>query len=394
MIDRREFLQNSALISLAPWMPAFLPGSFRAEDAKKEDRILVVIQLDGGNDGLNTVVPFADENYARARRELRFLEKDVLKLNDSIGLHRGMKDAAELFHEGQLAIIQGVGYPNPNRSHFESMAIWHSASLNSHQHDNHGWLGRAADAILRPDKSVADSVYIGHDEIPSALRGRRAKSVSLEKESDLRLLTPLAGSKTDVETDDLAAFVTRIQNQSFKAARQFDQSEQQRESATYPTTGLGRNLQLISRLIKMDGGTRVFYVSQGSYDTHSAQAEQHRQLLTELSGGIRAFLKDLKSSELSDRVVVLAFSEFGRRVQENNSLGTDHGAAGPVFVAGESVHGGLIGDHPSLSDLDAGDLKMSVDFRSVYATLLNNWLRVDATPVLGGEFPTIEFLKV
>lgn len=394
MIDRRQFLQNSALISLAPWVPAFLPGSLRAEDAKKEDRILVVIQLDGGNDGLNTVVPFADENYAKARRELRFLEKDVRKLNDSIGLHRGMKDAAELFHEGQLAIIQGVGYPNPNRSHFESMAIWHSANLDSHQHDNDGWLGRAADAILRPDKSVADSIYIGHDEIPSALRGRRANCVSLEKESDLNLFTPQAGSKTDVATDDLAAFVTRIQNQSFKAARQYDQSEQQRESATYPTTGLGRNLQLISRLIKMDGGTRVFYVSQGSYDTHAAQADQHRQLLTELSIGIRAFLKDLKSSKLSDRVVVLAFSEFGRRVQENSSSGTDHGAAGPVFVAGESVRGGLIGDHPSLNDLDAGDLKMSVDFRSVYATLLNNWLQIDATPVLGGEFPTMEFLKV
>lgn len=394
MIDRRQFLQNSALVSLTPWIPTFLPGTLRAADAKKDDHILVVIQLDGGNDGLNTVVPFADDNYAMARRELRFLEKDVRKLNDSLGLHRAMKPMAELFQEGQLSIVQGVGYPNPNRSHFESMAIWHSARLDLQQHDGNGWLGRAAEFIPKSINSIADSISVGIETIPAALRGRRANAVSLDKESDLHLLSPSAPTTETTRAEDLAAFVTRIQDQSFQAARQFERSERQVDSSQkYPATNLAKNLQLVARLIKLDGGTRVFYVSQSGYDTHAAQAYQHQELLTEYSEGVRAFLKDLSSAKLAERVVVLTFSEFGRRVEENGSEGTDHGAAGPVFLAGDSVRGGLVGDHPSLSDLDDGDLKMSVDFRSVYSTVLTKWLGIDARPVLGEEFAMTDLFK-
>ena len=394
MIDRRHFLQHSALISLAPWIPSFLPGTLKGADARKDDRILVVIQLDGGNDGLNTVIPFADENYAKSRRELRVAEKDVLKLNGSIGLHPSMKDAADLFHEGRLMIVQGVGYPNPNRSHFESMSIWHHARLESDQHDGNGWLGRAVDAAPKRDGAMADSVYVGSEAIPVALRGRRAIAISLERESDLALQTPVSTPASPATGDDLSAFVTRTQDQSFKAARQFDQSAQERSSvATYPTTGLARHLQLVSRLIKLEGGTRVFYASQGGYDTHSAQADSHRNLLREFSGAMKAFLDDLKTSQLAERVVVLAFSEFGRRVQENGSGGTDHGVAGPVFLAGSAVQGGFFGEHPSLSDLDQGDLKMSIDFRRVYATILKDWLGIEPAPVLGGTYAPAELFK-
>ena len=394
MFDRRHFLQHSALVSVAPWIPSFLPGTLNAADAQKDDRILVVIQLDGGNDGLNTVIPFADENYVKSRRKLRIAEKSVLKLNDSIGLHPSMKDAADLFDDGQLTIVQGVGYPNPNRSHFESMSIWHHARVPSVQHDSIGWLGRAVDVAPPRRGTLADSVYVGSEAVPVALRGRRANAISLERESDLALQSQISTSASPVATDDLTTFVTRIQDQSFEAARHFDQSARKRGAeSTYPTSALARHLQLISRLIKLEGGTRVFYASQAGYDTHVAQADSHRNLLREFSGAIKAFLNDLETSRLAERVVVLAFSEFGRRVQENGSGGTDHGVAGPVFLAGNAVEGGFVGQHPSLTDLDQGDMNMSIDFRRVYAAILQDWLRIEPDSVLGGTYAPLSFLN-
>ena len=394
MTDRRQFLQRSALMSLAPWIPAFLPATLRAADAGKDDRILVIIQLDGGNDGLNTVIPYKDENYTKQRRELRIPAQDVLKLNDSIGLNPGMRDAADLFHGGRFTIVQGVGYPNPNRSHFESMSIWQHARLASPQHDANGWLGRAVDALPKRSPAVADAVFVGNEAIPVALLGRRVNAISLERESDLALLSPSAAPLTPASGDDLRAFVTRIQEESFQAARRLDQEKSKdRTSAAYPATGLAQHLQLVSRLIKLGTGTRVFYTAQGGYDTHSNQAYAHRLLLNEFSGAVGAFLNDLKAAKLAERVLVMAFSEFGRRVKENGSAGTDHGSAGPVFLAGSSVRDGLVGDHPSLIDLDQGDLKMSIDFRSVYASILKDWLGIDAISVLGKTFPAVSLLK-
>jgi uncharacterized protein (DUF1501 family) len=388
MYSRRDILKRSALVSLSPLVPSFLARSLRADDLKTDDRILVIIQLDGGNDGLNTVIPFTDEAYSKNRRELRIPDKDVLKLNDSIGLNPGMKPAAKLFEEGQLAIVQGVGYPNPNRSHFESMAIWQHAKVDESQHDSIGWLGRTCDCIRKDGSSVPDSIYLGSEAVPVAIRGRRANPVALEHESDLALygaVPDLTGTSSG--QDDISAFVNRTVDNSFKAAKQFAETKEAvTGAATYPETKLARKLKLMSRLIKLGGGTRIFYASQGGYDTHSAQLNTHRQLLSEFAGALGAFLTDLKESKLSDRVVVMAFSEFGRRVDENASAGTDHGAAGPVFVAGSSVKGGFFGRQPSLTDLGEGDLKMQVDFRQVYASLLDRWLSVESKAVLGGQF--------
>lgn len=391
MYSRRDFLKQSALVSLAPLVPSFLARSLRADDLKADDRILVVIQLDGGNDGLNTVIPFTDEGYSKNRRELRIPDKDILKLNDSLGLSPGMKPAAKLFEEGQLAIIQGVGYPNPNRSHFESMAIWQHAKPDESLHDSIGWLGRACDCIRKEGSSIPDSIYLGSEAVPVALRGRRANPMAFENESDLAL----AGTVRDLSggasaEDDISAFVERTVDSSFRAAKRFAESKDgAKETATYPETKLARKLKLVSRLIKLGGGTRIFYASQSGYDTHSAQLYTHRQLLSEFAGATGAFLTDLKESKLDDRVVVMAFSEFGRRVDENASAGTDHGAAGPVFVAGSSVKGGFIGDHPSLTDLDQGDLKMQYDFRRVYASLLDRWLGVESKTILGSSFDVL-----
>lgn len=397
MLNRRSFLEQSALVSLAPLVPAFLTRSLSAADVKPDERTLVVIQLDGGNDGLNTVIPYADPEYARHRRELRIKADKVLKLDGAVGLHPEMKEAAELFEQQRLTVIQGVGYPNPNRSHFESMAIWQHARLAADDHDGIGWLGRAADALRQPasrlsSSSGADSIFVGAETLPVALRGRRANAVALENEADLRLAADLTlppGSQAG--TGDLSAFVERTVERSFDAARRFSESSAADAggSGGYPTSKLAQKLRLVLRLLKLGGGTRIYFVSQGGYDTHAAQAATHGQLLRELSSSLKAFLDDLKGAKLDERVVVLAFSEFGRRVEENGSAGTDHGAAGPVLLAGTPVKGGVIGVHPSLSDLDAGDLKMSIDFREVYAALLANWLGVDAAGVLGAAFKPV-----
>jgi uncharacterized protein (DUF1501 family) len=305
-----------------------------------------------------------------------------------------MKAAADLFDDGRLSIVQAVGYPNPNRSHFESMSIWQHARIDTRQHDGNGWLGRTFGALPRRDDNAPDAIYVGNEAIPVAIRGPRANAVSLERESDLELLSPVNRATSPARGDDLSAFITRTQSHSFEAASRFEElGPRHGASSTYPSTALAHRLQLIARLIKLGGGTRVFYVAQGSYDTHSAQADTHRSLLSEFSDAVSALLNDLRSSQLDERVVVLAFSEFGRRVQENGSEGTDHGAAGPVFVAGGNVRGGLVGNHPSLTDLDQGDLKMAVDFRSVYATVLSDWLGIQAAPILGADFGAVDLLK-
>jgi len=395
MTTRRQFLQQSALISLAPLVPAFLSRSALAAEAKQDDRVLVVIQLDGGNDGLNTVIPYADENYARFRRELRIKTDEVLKLNDSVGLHPAMKSAFDLYQDGRLAVVQGVGYPNPNRSHFESMAIWHHARLQADEHDGNGWLGRAAELIQPRKTSTADSIFVGAESTPVALRGRRANAVSLQSEADLQLAETVSKSTAEQPRLDVAAFVQRTVEQSFDAARQFRESSETGEKAdvSYPGTKLGNKLRLISKLLKFGGGARIYYASQPGYDTHAAQLYQHSQLLDELADALKAFLNDLKAAKLDERVVVMAFSEFGRRVEENGSAGTDHGAAAPVFLAGPNVNAGVIGNHPSLTDLDQGDLKMAIDFRQIYAMLLDRWLGVDAKAALGDSFTKLDCLK-
>lgn len=392
--NRRQFLQHSALISLSPLVPAFLARSAAAADAKPDGRTLVVIQLDGGNDGLNTIVPFADELYARYRPELRIKSTDVLKLDTAVGLHPGMKPAAELFEAGRLAIVQGVGYPNPNRSHSESMAIWHYARIAREDHDGLGWLGRTADTWVGTPS--CGSIYVGSEGLPVALRGRRANSISLESEADLQLASAVsARTVSPAAADDLTAFVRRSIDQSYAAARQFSASNAGDAGGSdgYPASKIGQKLRLISKLMKLGGGTRLYYASQTGYDTHSVQSYPHDQLLREFSAGLKAFLTDLKASQLDERVVVLAFSEFGRQVNENASGGTDHGAAGPVLLAGATVRGGVLNRHPPLSDLDAGGLKMQVDFRQIYATLLQNWLGVDSQAILGEQFATIDCLR-
>lgn len=396
MLTRRHFLKSSAFLSLAPTVPLFLSRSARSAAPERDQRILVVVQLDGGNDGINTVIPYADEGYAEHRHELRIPADDLIKLDDQVGLHPRMRGAADLMDDGRLAIVQGVGYPNPNRSHFESMRIWHEASLEQDAQDGHGWIGEAFDR--GHTRSTPDAFFIGDEALPVALRSRRANTVTLATADDLQLngrLAPHADVSPSQRDDsgDLTAYVHRSVSRAYRAANELaDAASPSGQAAVprYPSTGLGASLRLVSQLIKSGAAARVYYTIQPGYDTHSVQLSTHARLLSEFSGALKAFLDDMHAAHLGSRVAVLAFSEFGRRVAENGSLGTDHGTAGPVFLAGEGVRAGLVGHAPSLTDLEDGDLKMQTDFRRVYATVLRDWLGLPAmleAPAKGEGLP-------
>ena len=376
MLSRRHFVATGLgglpLISLAPTVPGFLARTARAAVPEREARVLVVVQLDGGNDGINTVVPYRDEGYAKHRDELRLRSDQLLKVSETIGLHPAMRGAAKLLESGRLTIVQGVGYPNPNRSHFESMAIWQTARLDRSEHGGLGWLGRGLDV----DQAAAGhsaAIHVGPGSPPAALRGRRSATTSVERLDDLILRAggpdsgpALAGRKQE---GDLAAFVRRSTLDAYTTAdRMAELGRSSKGETAYPSTALANKLALIARFLKGGFRARVFYTTQPGYDTHAGQAPMHGSLLSELSSALLAFLDDLGTAKLSDRVTVMCFSEFGRRVAENGSAGTDHGTAAPVLLAGAGLKSGLIGPTPSLSDLENGDIKTAIDFRRVYAS--------------------------
>jgi len=376
--------------------PAFLETMARAAGAQTDARILVVIQMEGGNDGINTVVPFGDDGYFQNRTELRISTDKVLKLNDHVGLHPAMRGISKLIEQGRLAIVQGVGYPNPSRSHFRSMEIWQTALL-TEEKNQRGWIGRAFDQLPWPRAGGPDAIYVGAGELPHALLGRRTDAAAISSAQDLALKIPMSSKATEpgAQDRDIRQFVQRSMLSAYGTASDLAGGKsdgQPRTGNAYPQSKLASQLQVISQFIKSGAATRIYYASQSGYDTHQIQLSQHEDLLFELSNAIRAFIDDLHASGLSDRVLLMAFSEFGRRVKENSSMGTDHGTAAPLLLAGGAVKAGLIGATPSLTDLDQGDLKMSIDFRRVYTTILQGWLNVPVKDVLTGEFEPIVFL--
>jgi len=411
MLSRRAFLrtslQASSLLALAPTVPAFLARTVQAAQPERDGRILVVIQLDGGNDGINTVVPFGDEGYAKYRKVLRLPTNRLFKINKEVGLHPEMGEAAQLLESGRLGIVQGVSYPNPSRSHFRSMTIWQSAKVDLPRPENdigltedkalYGWIGRALDEGPGPADGSPGTVFVGDATPPLAVRSRRSTTSTMTRPEDsvltlpgeTRLDSPLSENGTD-----LTAFVRRSTLDAYiTSARMSDVLRVEDKGAKYPATGLAGRLRVIARLIKGGVGTRVFYTSQGGYDTHTVQLSIHDFLLAELSGALKAFLDDLAAAKLADRVLVLCFSEFGRRVQENGSRGTDHGTAAPIFLAGPKVNAGLLGEAPKVLDLQDGDLKMTTDFRRVYASVLRDWLGLPSRSALGGDFEPLPLFR-
>jgi uncharacterized protein (DUF1501 family) len=418
---RRDFLKaslaSSSLVALgAGTVPGFLARSARAaasvaDEAKAGgDRILVVVQLLGGNDGLNTVVPVGQDGYLRGRRALRLPTGQLHKIDKELSFHPGMGQMAKLLEQGRLSVLQGVGYPNPDRSHFRSMEIWETARTESGVAAlETGWLGRALDA--HPAASGADlpALAVG-GRLPLALKAKKADVPALEsleqyrlklngddaaKRSGRQAIEDLARARRDDSGDDpLLGFVRRSALSAYDSSQRLEQLAKKDAKSSYPDYGLAKRLELVAQVIKAGFGTRIYYTAQDGYDTHANQLGAHAGLLTELSDSLAAFLDDLTKAGQGDRVAVLVFSEFGRRVAENASAGTDHGAAAPVFVVGPVAQAGPIGAHPSLEDLDDGDLKFHTDFRRVYAGLLDRWLGLPAAPLVGSEFEPLDLLKI
>ena len=446
MLNRRRFLQTSALVALSPLVPRFVANTALAAEAGK-DKVLVVLEMGGGNDGLNTVIPHGDDLYHKARPTLRYRTEEVVKIDEHLGLNPGLRELEQLLGNKQLAIVQGVGYPNPNRSHFESMDIWQSADPRGKIAN--GWLGRSMGSV-KVNEGEIPGMHLGADQLPLALQGSATGTPTLHPNKPYELILdgktynlqdlrnrgiskvevvdgePKEGEKPDpkqaqaeekhraarmqlirdlakLETgpkNDLLQFVQRSSLQTYTALDRLRKLmlEGPPGNVRFIRRGEGNGdlaakLNLAARIIQAGFGTRIFYVAIDGFDTHSAQRDTHQQLLQQIGGGVSNFFNQLKQSGDADRVVLMTFSEFGRRVRENGSKGTDHGAGACLFVAGPKVNGGLVGKHPSLADLDAGDLQHHTDFRRVYATLLDGWLECDAQAVLGQKFEHLPLLK-
>ncbi|PXA04132.1 twin-arginine translocation pathway signal protein [Coraliomargarita sinensis] len=405
-LTRREFIHRSAggglgFLAFTGAAPSFLAQSALAQTPGPErDRtILVVIQLAGGNDGLNTVVPHTDDNYHRLRPTIG-LKEDLLPINHDLALHPSCGALHELFNAGQLSIIQNVGYPNPNRSHFRSTEIWETAS-GSDEVKHEGWLGRFFDNTCSgaPEENADPSgVHIG-DIIPQSFLAARSHSVfgmrpwgRVDKGRDpaevayekLLQAQHMEGNASYLQHTMMNTLVTERRVEKVIAGYN--------PMVDYPRNKLSQSLKRIAALIHADMETRIYFVSQGGYDTHAGQQWKHAKLLAELSGAMGAFQKDLVAHKKDDQVLTMTFSEFGRRPSENGSQGTDHGTAAPLFVMGSQTRGGLLGSAPSLDLGHNKDLKFSTDFRSVYSCVLDRWLEADATKVLGESYEPVPFI--
>jgi len=418
-ISRRQFLQNGlTFVGLGLAMPTFLMQAASAQASRPGPfgldlplipggKILVVIEMSGGNDGLNTVIPYTDSGYAKARPVIGVASRDVVKIGDTIGLHPNMAALKPMFDKGHLAVITGVGYPDPNRSHFQSMDIWQTGNPQVDVRERTGWLARYFDADGHFKGNPLSGITLGSalpltlfsDDVPASVIGGGSdfgfKSDAGDKDRQMDTLRALYAQGTVAGSN--AEFVRNVGSEAYssslelkKALKDYDVKAE--HAAKYPQSGLASGLQTISKLITGGVGTRVYYLNLGGFDTHANQPRQHANLLGELADGISAFYADLEMQGRSNDVITMTFSEFGRRVHENGSAGTDHGAASVMFLAGGGLKGGIYGDYPSLTDLDDGDLRFHTDFRQIYATLLDKWLLTPSQPVLGGSFAHLGFV--
>jgi uncharacterized protein (DUF1501 family) len=429
---RREFLRTGLLGGSLSWtLPAFLSRTMQTLHAQadgaliqgvtgRDGNILVVLQLAGGNDGLNTVIPMGNDEYRKARPTLGLTDSSILRIDPATGLHPSLSGLASAYQDGYLAIVQGVGYPNPNRSHFRSTEIWATA-VDSDKSSTTGWIGRYFDnACSGCDASVGIAAA---SQLPQSFAAANPKGVlyqggggTKKKPSKKEGAVARDADRSMMAMDDeeeggeaggsigmlngpgnlgkMSAldFLERTEMDAKVSQQEIAKaSAKAKNSVPYPGSRLGQNFAMVSRLIAGGMPTRIYYLSLGGFDTHTQQAGAHERLLKEMGDAVAAFLADLKAQGNLGRVTLMTFSEFGRRVKENASGGTDHGAAAPLFLAGGGVKAGLLGQMPSLApkDLFDGDVKYNTDFRSVYATVLENHLGVKSEPILKKPFPLI-----
>lgn len=389
-MKRRNFLKSSALASTTLMVPAFLRGFYNTSlSSSRTGKILVVIQLSGGNDGLNTIVPFENDIYYQNRPSLAISKSEVLKLNSEMGLHPSLAPLQSLYDKGNLSIVNSVGYPNPDRSHFRSMDIWHTGS-GSEEYWSTGWLGRYLDNSCQG--CPAYHALEVDDGLSLAMKGTHKSGFAMsnvrriKRASNNPFLNAIGHQAAPEENNVAYLYKTLIDTQS-SANYLFEQSKVHRSQMIYPNSKLGKDLKQIAELITADTDTKVYYVSMSGFDTHANQKGKQQRLLKQYAEAVKAFTDDLKHNHLLDDVLIMTFSEFGRRVKQNASGGTDHGTANNVFLMGGRLKkAGFYNGSPNLSQLDKGDLVYEVDFREIYASVLEGWLETDARNILKGNF--------
>lgn len=362
--------------------------------SSRSGRILVVIQLSGGNDGLNSIIPYQNDIYYRSRPSLGIKQEEVLKISDELGFNPALQGLQSLYDEGLLSIVNSVGYPNPDRSHFRSMDIWQTAS-SSTDYLSTGWIGRYLDNACQGCDKPYHALEVD-DSLSLALKGQRRNGfaagdpVQLKKITDHRFLRAAGAHHHDhhdhAEEQVAYLYKTMIDTQA-SAEYLYQKAKVYKSRQTYPATPFGRDLKQVAELITADTDTQIYYLSLGGFDTHVNQKNQHARLLKQYAQGVKAFVADLKANNLLNDTLIMTFSEFGRRVKQNGSNGTDHGTANNLYlIGGQLRQPGFYNDAPNLKKLDQGDLIYQVDFRDIYANILDRWLNTDPKKVLDGKY--------
>ena len=397
-IQRKEFIQLGSLATASVFMPQFLKAFESGKLVPPGNKVTVIIQLSGGNDGLNTLIPYRNDLYFSNRPKLGIQKDAALSLTDEAGLHPSLTAFKEFYDDGKLGIFNSVGYPNPDKSHFRSMDIWHTAS-DSKDYWNTGWVGRYLDAQCKGCDKPTQALEID-DVLSLALKGDQIKGLALEDPRRLYNTSQekyfkeiLAQHKNDVHEQPVDYLYKTMAETISSADYIYKQSKQRPSSETYPNSDLGKGLKTIASLIFSEINTKVYYISLGSFDTHINQEAQQKRLFTDLNDSVKAFVKDLKSNNRFDDVLLFTFSEFGRRVAQNASGGTDHGKANSMFFIGGGLkQQGIYNPLPDLANLDDGDVKFQLDFKQVYATVLNKWLGADANLILKQPIKPLDFI--
>ncbi len=389
-MKRRDFIKQTALISGSLLVPQFLTALPTIADKTNHKR-LVIIQLSGGNDGLNTIIPYRNDIYYRERNGIAINVNNMYKLTDEVGLHHKMPTHKELYDQGQLTIINNVGYPNPNRSHFRATDIWHSAS-DAKEYETTGWIGRW---MQEQQKANTAAIEID-DSLSLLLKGETTSGLAVSNEkvlyrtaSDPYFKSLLKQhTATHLSEHNLGYLYKTMVEATSSAQYIHEKTKLTNTSISYPNTIFGKQLGTIARFINSGLHTEVYYASLGGFDTHANQVARQQRLLKVYDEGIKTFVKDLKQQNTFKDTLIMVFSEFGRRVKQNAARGTDHGTANQVYLIGDNLKTkGLYNAMPDLRNLDHnGDLKYQIDFRSIYKNVLEEWLKIDSQLILKGDF--------
>ncbi|MDF2474747.1 MAG: twin-arginine translocation pathway signal [Sphingobacterium sp.] len=396
IIKRREFLKTGSLATASLLLPNFLKAMAFPNSLERSAKVLVILQLSGGNDGLNTIVPMRNDIYFRERPTIAI--DNALALTDEAGINPALPFFKTLFESGEMAVLNNVGYPDPNKSHFRSMDIWHSASR-SDEYLESGWIGRYLDQACYDCSHPTQALEV-NDMLSLALKGEQKKAFAFRDPKKLyqtsreEYFNAIYQEHQQQHDEETVGYLYQTLGETINNADYiFEQSRAKRTTAAYPDSVLGKDLKTVASLIKSDINTQVYYLQIGSFDTHINQQQRQESLFHTINDAVQAFVEDLKKNALFEDVMLMTFSEFGRRVAQNASMGTDHGTANQLFfVSGGLKKQGLLNVLPDLSQLNAGDLQYTEDFRKVYATLLKNWLMADADKILGWKNGIYDFI--